>query len=100
MYTRIRVASDLDFDWDEANIEHVAGHNLSPAEIEQIFNHDERDIEYDIIGGEQRWTAIGETDAGRVIIVVFTLRSEKIRVVTAFDAGRRLQAEYLQLKGH
>ena len=93
------MASDLRFDWDEANAGHIAAHDVSREEVEQVFDHDERDLEYDVVNGEERWTVIGETDADRVLIVVFTMRIDRVRVVTAFDASSRMRAAYRSTKG-
>jgi uncharacterized DUF497 family protein len=51
------------------------------------------DVAYDVDGGEQRWTVVG------VLIVVFTIRGDSIRVVTAFEASRRMNIEYFAMKG-
>jgi uncharacterized DUF497 family protein len=93
------VASDLGFDWDEANAGHIAAHRVSRDEAEQVFEHDERDLEYDVVNGEERWTVIGETDAARVLLVVFTMRDDLVRVVTAFEASGRMREAYLSTKG-
>ena len=93
------MAGDLEFDWDRANVEHIALHRVGLDEVEEIFENDECNIDYDVIGGEERWTALGETNAGRVLIVVFTLRAEQIRVVTAFEASHTVRVQYLKMKG-
>jgi uncharacterized DUF497 family protein len=31
------VAGDLVFDWDKANLAHIARHNVTPEEVEQVF---------------------------------------------------------------
>lgn len=41
---------------------------------------------------------VGETDAGRVLVVVTTQRGEDTRVVTAHPADRDMRALYAQLK--
>lgn len=62
---------DLQFDWDEQNIGHLARHHISPAEAEQVLFNRPRDIESQLRNGEERMTQVGETDAGRILIVVF-----------------------------
>jgi uncharacterized DUF497 family protein len=61
---------------------------VTPEEVEQVFANDEMDIEYDVIGGEERWTVLGETDQVRVLIVVFTMRDELVRTVTPTRPAR------------
>jgi uncharacterized DUF497 family protein len=92
------VADELWFDWDGANASHIASHDVSAAEVEQVFTHDERGIDYDVIHGEERWTVVGETDKGRVLIVVFTMRRDLVRVVTAFEASSRVRAYYFSMR--
>ena len=72
---------------------------MTPEEVEQVFANDEMDIEYDVIGGEELWTVLGETDQVRVLIVVFTMRDELVRTVTAYEAGARVRTEYVTAKG-
>jgi hypothetical protein len=93
------MAEALGFDWDRANIEHIANHHVTPKEVEEVFANEEMGIDYDVIGGEERWTVIGETDQERVLIVVFTMRGDLVRTVTAFEASARIEREYLAAKG-
>ena len=64
--------------WDQANTAHIASYQVTPEEVEQVFANDEMDIDYDVIGGEERWTVIGQTDRARVLIVVFTMRADAV----------------------
>ena len=93
------MAYDLGFDWDQANTDHIASHGVSPEEVEQVFGHDEVDIDYDVIGGEERWTVAGETDQARLLIVVYTLREHLVRPVTAYEASNRMRGYYLKMRG-
>jgi uncharacterized DUF497 family protein len=49
--------------------------------------------------GEERWYALGATDALRVLFMVFTYRGERIRPVTAWNAGKKLRDAYFRRKG-
>jgi uncharacterized DUF497 family protein len=93
------VPEELGFDWDQANTEHIASHGVSPSEIAEVFANDEVGIEYDVIGGEERWTVVGETDRVRVLIVVYTIREDLVRVATAFEASSRMRERYFAMKG-
>ena len=87
------------FDWDTANIDHIAKHDVTPEEPEETILADP--IEYDFdpdVEGEPRWTYVGESASGRILLVVITMRGEKIRVVTAFEPIRRIKALYLESK--
>jgi hypothetical protein len=43
------VDDELEFDWDAANIKHLARHNVEPAEAEQVILNDPVDIEYQAV---------------------------------------------------
>ena len=44
--------------------------------------------------GEERWTALGATEAGRILFVVFTRRRDGVRVITARDATLEEKRRY------
>ncbi|MGA2739189.1 MAG: hypothetical protein ABSG65_17265 [Bryobacteraceae bacterium] len=44
----------VEFDWDQVNTGHIARHGVTPDEVEQVFVGDEMDIDYDVVGGEER----------------------------------------------
>jgi uncharacterized DUF497 family protein len=90
---------NLVFHWDENNRNHIAKHGITPEEAEQIVNDDPIDITVNLRNREERTVQIGETDAGRVLLVVTTWRDEKVRVVTAYPAGKKLRELYSKLKG-
>jgi uncharacterized protein len=43
---------------------------------------------------EPRFLALGQTDSGRRLFVVFTIRGRHIRVISARDMSRRERREY------
>lgn len=90
---------ELNFDWNDANIDHLAAHDVVPEEAEQTILGDPLEYDFDPdVEGEPRWTYVGETPTGRILLVVITVRSEKIRVVTAFEPIKRIKVLYLQAK--
>ena len=95
------MADDLKFDWDAENIFHIARHRVSPQEAEQALVNEPLDFGYEIVGGEERWTSIGQTENLRVLGLVWTLRGEGlVRVVTAREASKGARREYLREKGY
>ena len=88
--------SDLEFDWDDANIGHVARHEVTPSEAEEIILNDPVDLGIEDVEGEERTLSLGATVQGRVLLVVSTWREHRIRVVTAFEPIRRLIQLYYQ----
>lgn len=86
----------MQFDWDVHNTDHLARHGVSPDEVEQALVSDLMDLDHRITeDGEDRWTAVGQTRAGRVLVVVWTMRyGDHYRVITAYPATGRLEAIY------
>ncbi len=87
------------FDWDTANTTHIARHRITPEEAEQVLSGASLPVETEHRGGEERHADLGETEAGRLLSVVWTWRRRKIRVVTAFPANREWRALWRHMKG-
>jgi hypothetical protein len=81
------VAGGIEFDWDDENAKHLAAQNVKPAEFEQVLTNDPVDLDYEAIGGEERYRSVGLTYGGRLLSLAWTVRNGKIRAVTAFPAG-------------
>jgi uncharacterized DUF497 family protein len=86
----------MPFLWDDANISHIARHNVSPEEAEQVILNDPLDLPTQFINGEPRNPQVGETNAGRILVVLSTQHQDDERVVTAWDATKTAKAFYLQ----
>jgi uncharacterized protein len=89
------------FDWDEGNArKSVEKHDVSQGEAEQIFFNDPLLIVEDVVHSvrEMRLHALGRTDAGRLLHVTFTLRSDGrlIRVISARTMHRKERVRYEQ----
>jgi uncharacterized protein len=87
------------FDWDAANYEHIAEHDVSPREAEYVVLHDPLDLEVQVREREERFVQVGATPKGRILVVVSTVRGDLVRVVTAFDAPRRYRLAYERWRG-
>ena len=81
------MANGIEFDWDGENVNHLAAHKVTPAEFEQALNNDPLELDYESIGGEERYHSVGLTSRGRLLSVAWTVRNGKVRAVTAFPAG-------------
>lgn len=89
-----------DFDWDDANVDHIARHNVTPTEAEDaILDPRALPAVAHSTPTEQRTGIVGATDAGRILFVAFTERNEMIRVVTAHVATERQQRQYRRRRG-
>lgn len=92
---------DLDqlsgFEWDRGNREkNWQKHRVSFGECEEVlFNfplllmddpkHSQR---------EARYLVLGQTNAGRHLFIAFTIRKEKIRVISARDMNQKEKNDY------
>lgn len=89
------------FDWDEGNARKSSEkHDVSQPESEQIFFNtpllmlaDEKHSQ-----AEARYHALGNSDAGRLLHITFTLRVDGtlIRVISARDMHRKERKVYEQ----
>jgi hypothetical protein len=87
------------FQWDAGNAEkNWALHQVSNAECEQVFfNRPIRVAPDDKHSGQEpRRAALGRTNAGRPLTVVFTVRGTLVRVISARDMSRSERRVYEQ----
>jgi uncharacterized protein len=88
----------VEFDWDEANLTHIARHRVDREEVESALMNDPVDVNYEIVDGEERWSSIGHTAALRVLKIVWAMRGSAPRAIAAWDVSRRSRAEYLKTR--
>ena len=91
------VSIPIEFEWDKNNIEHIKErHRIEPYECEQVFFDVSFSIKPDIKHSqqEQRYIILGRNKSGKILIVVFTIRKDKIRVITARPADERERRIY------
>lgn len=81
-----------EFEWDDANIEHIARHGVFPDEVEDVAFDDDpwirkgrKDIRY----------MLGYTVAGRYLFVVYALKGQGVaRVITSMDMDDKTKKLY------
>ena len=87
-----RVDATEGFEWDRWNIDkNLEKHRVHPFEGEEVFFNEPffGALPSRTEHGEERFYAVGKTNAGRALAVVFTIRRNKIRVISARDASRK-----------
>jgi len=89
----------MTFDWDSGNIDHIARHGLTPSDAEQVLQNDPLKVKVEIRNGEKRTLYLGATGARLVLFVAVTDRNGLTRVVTAYQANKKMRAFYLAQKG-
>ncbi len=87
----------IGFDWDSGNIDkNFDKHGVSSVEIEEVFF--DQDIllyfndKHSIT--EIRYYALGQTFNDRLLYISFTLRSNKIRAISARDMSKNERKVY------
>lgn len=87
----VKLGDITEFEWDEANIAHIARHNVLPKEAEEAFfdknNVRDEDLEHSTI--EERFLIIGKTKGRRLLYQIFTVRGNKIRIVSSRDINKK-----------
>ena len=83
----------LEFEWDEGNEQkNWIKNEVKAKEAEELFFTEERLIAEDkqhSTERETRFILIGKSKKGRMLFIIFTVRKEKICIISARDADRK-----------
>ena len=85
------------FEWDQYNSQkNWEKHKVTPAECEQVFFNQPIVIIDDIkhSQSEKRFYALGTTDLQRKLFIVFTIRNNLIRVISARNMNKKEKRSY------
>ena len=83
------------FQWDEGNSsKNWTRHQVSQTEAEQVFLNRPLVVATAPFAGEARQFAFGQTNAGRLLTVVFTTRGSLLRVISVRPMSRRERRGY------
>ena len=78
-------------EWDDANVEHISRHNVSPAEVEFVCNG----LNYIIRGRFGRYLVFGQTGSGRYLKIILEHRVESsFRPVSAWEMSDSEKKNY------
>ncbi|MBI4209868.1 MAG: BrnT family toxin [Deltaproteobacteria bacterium] len=85
------------FDWDEGNREKsLRKHQVNCQEAEEVFLGspmvyvDERHSTEE----EKRYVLFGKTNPGRTLLIAFTMREEKVRIISARPMSQKERKWY------
>jgi len=87
----------IEFEWDGGNKDkNWIRHKVRDEECEEIFFDVTKKILKDILhsGKEKRYILIGRTKKERILFLVFTIRQNKIRVISARDLKKKERKLY------
>jgi len=91
------IFDEVEFQWDKWNMEkNWIRHRVSMSECEEVFGDTDRRVFDDIFHSEneKRTIIVGSTKGGRLLFVVFTQRSNKIRIISARDVNKKEEKIY------
>ena len=81
-----------EFDWDEANRQHIARHHVGPDEVEESLVSGRPHIRRT---AQERYLAYGQSESGRYLYIVFMVKKAGfIRIITARDMTAREKRFY------
>jgi hypothetical protein len=85
------------FEWDEGNRDkNWINHQVTTGECEEVFFNLPLFLQADLTHSEReaRSFVLGHTNEGRYLFIVFTIRSDKIRVISARDMSNKERTAY------
>jgi len=87
----------VEFDWDRGNRDkNYQKHKVSFKEAEDVFFNRPlkvfKDKKHSQV--EERFIALGKSDSGRKLFITFTIRRNKLRVISARDQSRKERKIY------
>ena len=93
------MSNSPEFDWDKQNKRHLANHDISRSDAEDVLSGNHVLLEYQTEGKEQRWLAVGATRNGRILVIAFAIRAEAIRPITGWAADKETAELYFRQWG-
>jgi uncharacterized DUF497 family protein len=91
--TVVALLEIVEFEWDAGNEQkNWITHHVSAEEAEEPFFAEEQLILEDILHStkeETRFILIGKSKQGRMLFIVYTIRKEKIRIISSRDADKK-----------
>lgn len=86
------IKEPVEFNWDKWNIgKNKKKHGVGEQESEETFFDNKRVIYKDKFHSEKedRFILIGQTKGKRLLYIAFTIRDEKVRIISARDINKK-----------
>jgi uncharacterized DUF497 family protein len=85
-----------EFEWDQGNkFKSLSKHGVTPLEAEEVF------FNFNLLSSdpghslkESRYRLLGQSSAGRILFVIFTIRSNRIRIISSRLASKQERSIY------
>ena len=85
------------FEWDDGNKKKsLIKHEVSNEECEEAFFDYNKEIQKDILHSmnEERYVLIGQTKRKRLLYIIFIIRKDRVRVISARDINKKEEKLY------
>jgi uncharacterized protein len=88
----------VEFEWDERkSAANLRKHGVAFSDAITVLPSDDRAITlFEEAAGEERYITIGTDALGRMLVVVYTVRGQHVRIISARRANKRERKEYEQ----
>ena len=87
----------MHYEWDATKADaNVAKHGVHFPDAVSVFDDDEAFTIHDPHPDEERFITIGADALGRVLVVVYTFRIRRIRLISARKATRTERMNYVR----
>ncbi len=96
-----RLPGLLEFEWDQGNFDKsYEKHGITQKEAEEIFISERLYVKRDIKHSqkEERFIALGDSSEGLKLFVIFTIRKDKIRIISARRMHQKEVEKYEKAK--
>jgi uncharacterized protein len=85
------------FEWDERKARaNLRKHKVDFADAATVFEDGRAVTIAEDEAQEERYITLGIDALGRVLVVIYTMRGERIRIISARQATKRERAQYEQ----
>lgn len=89
----------MEFEWDpRKSAANLRKHGVAFSDAVTVLSSDDRAITLfdEAVGDEERYVTIGSDALSRVLVVVYTIRGKRVRIISARRANKRERREYEQ----
>ncbi|MEK7525959.1 MAG: BrnT family toxin [Patescibacteria group bacterium] len=95
---KVTLPKQIQFEWDKGNLnKNKLKHNVDWTECEEVFFNKPLIVGQDpshSTESENRYQALGKTNNQRLLFIAFTIRNEKIRVISARNQDKKERTIY------
>ena len=96
------IPEPIQFEWDKGNIDkNLTKHKVTIEEAEQVFYNEPSVLIEEGVRSrsvEKRFLILGRSDKERLLGIIFTVREEKIRIISARPMSRKERKQYAKEK--